>query len=56
MLDLTVYEEKVINAVLEQMRIDNIEFKVSSDYGIIMKCLVPHVNLTKAMERAYKIG
>ncbi len=51
MLDLTVYEEKIINAVLEQMRIDNEELKVKTDYSIIMNCLASHVNLSKAMNR-----
>lgn len=49
MLSLTVYEEKIINAVLEQMREDNEELKVKSDYSIIMNNLVSHVNLTKAI-------
>ena len=51
MLDLTVYEEKIINAVLAQMREDNEELKVKNDYSIIMNNLVPHVALTKAMNR-----
>ena len=53
MLDLSVYEEKIINAVLEQMREDNEELKVKNDYAIIMTYLVPHVALTKAMNRIH---
>jgi hypothetical protein len=51
MLELTEYEEKLISAVLAQMRIDNEELKVKNDYAIIMSYLFPHVNLTKAMNR-----
>lgn len=40
MLDLTVYEEKLISAVLAQMRIDNEELKVKSDYSIIFSNLL----------------
>jgi len=51
MLELTEYEEKLISAVLTQMRIDNEELRFKTDYGIIMTYLAPHVNLTKAMSR-----
>lgn len=56
MLELTKYEEKIISAVLAQMRIDNDELKVKTDYAIILNYLVPHVRLTKAIERAYRQG
>lgn len=51
MLDLTEFEEKIISAVLEQMRTENDELKVKTDYSIIMAYLGLHTNLTKAIER-----
>jgi hypothetical protein len=55
MLELTEYEEKLISAVLAQMRDDNEELKVKNDYAIIMTYLFPHVNLTKAMKAMNRI-
>ena len=51
MLDLTVYEEKIISTVLAQMRIDNDELKVKTDYAIIMSYLASHVNLKNVWDR-----
>ena len=51
MLELTEYEEKLISAVLAQMRIDIEEFKVKNDYAIIMNCLATRAILTEAMNR-----
>lgn len=51
MLELTSYEKKIIGAVLAEMRAENEDLKVKTDYAIIMDSLVSQVNLTKALNR-----